>query len=682
MSMERERKSRRWESVCTNVSGRSETRIGRAILILAITGSVFFAATNCIADDSNPVWTSSDLGDAISSMAVVGPHPHHDYSLTAVGLPLDGKVFLFKSGSNQPLWSKTVTIPNWGSMGLGLGGGDSISMSLDPVRVVVGMANGLTNAYDLDGNLKWSKLCGSSNVPVLATAITSFADLTLVGSGGKMCGYDISGNQVFTYQVAEDHTIRNIEVSLDGGIIALATLAPSRESCEEEQIPARVYVIKNTMWRAVGDGLRGHTPNVQLDVEDKSSRTYPVIVENRGQTMENISLSTSVITYGWTASVDKENLYLIPGESEKVNFTIEPPANTMPFESTVASLNASVTDNSSAYVVVTTTTIVVENQNSNSIPTATIDSISNTTVSQGTNVSFSGHGSDTDGSVDSYRWKSSIDGILSYSSSFTTSSLSVGVHTIYFDVQDDDDHWSLEDRAIVIILPSAGYSLSTKVDYEVWDSGATARITWDGKRVAAGEFDYGCCPVEDDGSKVFYFTSGADGIWGTQYDVIPLWIAIEPDDIGGIAIAEENGRFVFASPVGGQSDGYTDAFFETSSNVIDSWDTGDARTLEHTMILQYWADGDGYLVVGSEDDDVIYIHWHDDGVDSYGDIKWTYDTEAPVTEVGMIGSVVRGEQPGPGNIHFWIHLYAGNSDFGVKEGGYVYCWLYNWLNDY
>ena len=81
-------------------------------------------------------------------------------------------------------------------------------------------------------------------------------------------------------------------------------------------------------------------------------------------------------------------------------------------------------------------------------PTAYIDSITPDPAEQGTDtVSFTGHGTDSDGSVDAYNWRSSIDSQLSTFSSFTKSAseLSVGTHTIYFKVQDNDGAWSSED---------------------------------------------------------------------------------------------------------------------------------------------------------------------------------------------------------------------------------------------
>ena len=88
-------------------------------------------------------------------------------------------------------------------------------------------------------------------------------------------------------------------------------------------------------------------------------------------------------------------------------------------------------------------------------PTAYIDSISPTAVPAGGTVYFDGHGTDVDGDVVAYSWRSSIDGDLSTMSSFETSSLAEGVHTIYLSVQDDDGDWSEEIESSVTVSTEA-----------------------------------------------------------------------------------------------------------------------------------------------------------------------------------------------------------------------------------
>lgn len=74
-------------------------------------------------------------------------------------------------------------------------------------------------------------------------------------------------------------------------------------------------------------------------------------------------------------------------------------------------------------------------------PTAMIDELSSSIFLHGELVHFNGSGSDPDGTVVAYEWKSDLDGALSTSASFTDHP-SVGNHTISFRVMDDDGLWS------------------------------------------------------------------------------------------------------------------------------------------------------------------------------------------------------------------------------------------------
>ncbi|OIR20658.1 MAG: hypothetical protein BEU01_01345 [Marine Group III euryarchaeote CG-Epi4] len=78
----------------------------------------------------------------------------------------------------------------------------------------------------------------------------------------------------------------------------------------------------------------------------------------------------------------------------------------------------------------------------NQAPTASIDIIDPSTALPGVEILFTGSGTDIDGFVSNYHWFSSIDGNLSLSDNFTISNLTMGLHTIYFMVQDNEGRWS------------------------------------------------------------------------------------------------------------------------------------------------------------------------------------------------------------------------------------------------
>ncbi|MDC0197090.1 DUF2341 domain-containing protein, partial [Marine Group III euryarchaeote] len=100
------------------------------------------------------------------------------------------------------------------------------------------------------------------------------------------------------------------------------------------------------------------------------------------------------------------------------------------------------------------------------LPTASITSVSSHIIQKGTSVTLTGSGTDSDGNITAYRWRSSIDGFLNSSVNLSISTLSTGNHTIYFMVLDNTGLWSSEASSWVRVNdPPAlsNYSLSATV---------------------------------------------------------------------------------------------------------------------------------------------------------------------------------------------------------------------------
>ena len=148
-------------------------------------------------------------------------------------------------------------------------------------------------------------------------------------------------------------------------------------------------------------------------------------------------------------------------------------------------------------------TITVESIND--IPIAFIDSISPNPTKYSYPVTFSGHGTDVEGDIVAYRWNSSIDGHLSDQNSFITSSLSLGVHTIHFGVQDEQGEWSEPNVYMTLTIleniPPIAYIDSISPNPAV----EGAIVTFNG----SGE--------DSDGTIVAYeWESNISGIFGTE----------------------------------------------------------------------------------------------------------------------------------------------------------------------
>jgi len=78
----------------------------------------------------------------------------------------------------------------------------------------------------------------------------------------------------------------------------------------------------------------------------------------------------------------------------------------------------------------------------NVAPTSTIKEIVPSPAAVGEEIFFNGSSNDPDGQVSARRWNSSLDGQLSTKQDFVSSSLSIGVHEILYEVRDNDGEWS------------------------------------------------------------------------------------------------------------------------------------------------------------------------------------------------------------------------------------------------
>jgi hypothetical protein len=135
----------------------------------------------------------------------------------------------------------------------------------------------------------------------------------------------------------------------------------------------------------------------------------------------------------------------------------------------------------------------------NQPPTAYIDSILPAEASYGVTVTFNGHGTDPDGNVVAYRWRSNIDGDLSTMASFESLSLSEGEHTIYLKVQDDNGAWSEEVRGTLVVAsasvapPVISYFTASPGSIS---SGESSTLSWDVYNATTVSIDHGVGNVD------------------------------------------------------------------------------------------------------------------------------------------------------------------------------------------
>ena len=107
-------------------------------------------------------------------------------------------------------------------------------------------------------------------------------------------------------------------------------------------------------------------------------------------------------------------------------------------------------------------------------PNSTMGSISPQSTYEGVTITFSGSGSDSDGNVTAYEWRSSIDGIFGNSSSVTNSSLSSGFHVIHFKVRDNDGLWSANATSYVFINDAPSVNITSILPQTFYKNNATS----------------------------------------------------------------------------------------------------------------------------------------------------------------------------------------------------------------
>ncbi len=87
----------------------------------------------------------------------------------------------------------------------------------------------------------------------------------------------------------------------------------------------------------------------------------------------------------------------------------------------------------------------------NTPPKAYINTIVPNPAVEGQEIILIGGGTDVDGTIIAYQWRSSLDGVIGNQPAISISDLSIGVHTIYFSVQDNDYEWSTEAVATLVV---------------------------------------------------------------------------------------------------------------------------------------------------------------------------------------------------------------------------------------
>jgi len=137
----------------------------------------------------------------------------------------------------------------------------------------------------------------------------------------------------------------------------------------------------------------------------------------------------------------------------------------------------------------------------NEPPEARIISISPKVVSEGQAVTLTGEGTDSDGEVVGYLWRSSLDGELGRLSSFKTAALSKGEHVIYLKVQDNNDAWSDEVQETVTVVAAVPVAVTSfTATPGTVERGDSVTLSWSVANATSVSIDQGVGTVPASGS--------------------------------------------------------------------------------------------------------------------------------------------------------------------------------------
>ena len=89
--------------------------------------------------------------------------------------------------------------------------------------------------------------------------------------------------------------------------------------------------------------------------------------------------------------------------------------------------------------------------NSNTPPVANITQIGTSPFNNEKPITFTGNGTDSDGTIKAYRWTSNIDSILGTTATVNNRYLTVGTHVISFMVQDNGGAWSNPAKQTIVV---------------------------------------------------------------------------------------------------------------------------------------------------------------------------------------------------------------------------------------
>jgi len=228
---------------------------------------------------------------------------------------------------------------------------------------------------------------------------------------------------------------------------------------------------------------------------------------------------------------------------------------------------------------------------SNQPPKAYINAITPAEVTEGGVVTFSGHGTDADGQVVAYRWRSNRDGQLGATALLETSSLSVGDHIIYFMVQDNNDAWSTEVSGAVKVRPAVATTVKINaltVSLASIPRGDSVTLAWNVSNATTVSIDHGVGEVSPVGTALVTpestTTYRLTATGGGSTVAANITVAVQ-QPAGGTTLIADSELSGYARSSGAYTTGYVYVGDDSSDRGIQGYVTFDISSIPGNAVI-------------------------------------------------------------------------------------------------
>ena len=387
-------------------------------------------------DNSTPLWNyTADNG--VNSVAISA-----DGQYITAG-DYDGIIYLFHRDSNEPLWTYIIESSSYNGV-------EAVDISADGEYITAGSWDNKVYLFDQAGNYLWSYDTLTDGTEfffswVLSVSISDDGEYIVAGSMNSLVYlFDKDNNGIPTWKYNTSGSIISVDISADGEYIAAGSADDSLYLFDQAG---------NNLWSYAATDFV-----ISVDISDDSEY---VAAGSQDNTLYFFHRDSNQTLWTYTApetiqsvSTSENGDYIVAGSIDDFVYLFEKESGE-PFwfydtENNVFSVSISA---DSSYIVAGNLDSNVFLFVHNDYPSATIDSITPSPATYGDTISFSGTGSDTDGSIVAYEWNSSVDGFLSDQEDFSAI-LTVDTHNISFRVQDDKGAWSNWSTMELIVNPN------------------------------------------------------------------------------------------------------------------------------------------------------------------------------------------------------------------------------------